>query len=252
MRRYADLVVASVAAVAICAAILALSPSGLLRAALALPLVLVLPGFALMAALRPGAGIDASARLAMTLGLSLAAAVLVGLILNASGIGFGARAWAIALGAVTLAGCALATGRRRALDGTLVSLARPSTTGVVFALAAVVAVAAVVASGDSAREQRRAASFTQLSILPSPDGAGSYVIEVTSREPEGQRYVLGVLVDGQAVAGARRTFRLARGETRRLRTPAFGVDADAHIEATLFRSEAPLWPYRRVSLGAGP
>ena len=114
IRLPADLQVTAGAAV-VCALVL-LVPVAPVRVAGGLLLVLVLPGYALTAALLPRRSLGRPELALCALGLSLAVAALGGLLLNVAGH-LSRPAWDILLTAVTIACCAIA-GRRRTGDDT--------------------------------------------------------------------------------------------------------------------------------------
>jgi hypothetical protein len=74
----------------------------LLRAALTIPLVLFLPGFALVSALFPSLVVPSVERILMAIGGSIAMAVLLGLVLGISPLGFAVAGWAGVLVTLTL------------------------------------------------------------------------------------------------------------------------------------------------------
>lgn len=86
-----------------------------LRVLFALPLVLVLPGYALAEALWPKRMfLTRSERVLFALGLSLLAAIIGGLTLHAGGWGLYPNTWALFLGGLTLVGSMVALLRRDA------------------------------------------------------------------------------------------------------------------------------------------
>jgi hypothetical protein len=111
IRLPADLQVTAAAAV-VCALAL-LAPLAPVRVTAGLLLVLVLPGYALTAALLPRRSLGRPELALCALGLSLAVAALGGLLLNFAGH-LSRPAWDILLVAVTVGGCAIA--RRRGLS----------------------------------------------------------------------------------------------------------------------------------------
>jgi hypothetical protein len=113
IRLPADLQVTAGAAVVCALALLAPIPP--VRVTAGLLLVLVLPGYALTAALLPRRSLGRPELALCVLGLSLAVAALGGLLLNFAGH-LSRPAWDILLTAVTVGGCAIA-GRRRTADG---------------------------------------------------------------------------------------------------------------------------------------
>src|SRR5215216_7668614 len=107
-----DLIVCSaLAAVAMTQALLA-PDVGAARALLGLPLVLFAPGYAIVAAAFPSSRLGRIERLLFSLGASLAAAALAGLLLHWTALGLRPAAWAVALGNLTLVACLVALIRR--------------------------------------------------------------------------------------------------------------------------------------------
>ena len=80
---------------------------------LTLPLVLVLPGYALTTAIFPKRELGGPEHFIFSLGLSIVIVILSGLILNFIPFGLHVSSWAITLSAITLAACAVALVRRR-------------------------------------------------------------------------------------------------------------------------------------------
>src|SRR5438067_5670942 len=111
--RSADIFV--VAAITLVATVLALlvPPDIVFIRILTLPLVLVLPGYALTSALFPGRSLGVPERLVFSLSLSLAIAILGGLALNLTPWGLGTDSWAVLVASITLVACAVALIRRR-------------------------------------------------------------------------------------------------------------------------------------------
>jgi len=114
IRLPADLQVTASAAVVCALALLAPLPP--VRVSAGLLLVLVLPGYALTAALLPRRSLGRPELALCVLGLSLAVAALGGLLLNFAGH-LSRPSWDSLLSVVTVGCCAIA-GRRRTTDGT--------------------------------------------------------------------------------------------------------------------------------------
>ncbi len=79
---------------------------------LTIPLVLALPGYALLTGLFPYPELDRPTRLLLSVSLSITLTILIGLILNRLPLGLGPGSWAIALWFTTIAGCMIALMRR--------------------------------------------------------------------------------------------------------------------------------------------
>src|SRR6476659_3163176 len=111
-RKAFDLVICSaLASMAMTLALLA-PEIGVLRALVGLPLVLLVPGYAIVAAAFPAGRLGTIERLLFSLGASLAVGALAGLLLHWTELGLRPAAWAVALGNLTLVSSLLALARR--------------------------------------------------------------------------------------------------------------------------------------------
>ncbi len=251
MRKNLDLLVTAVVALAGTATVL-LVDGGVVRGAGGVLLVLMLPGYSLQAALVPARGLESSARLALTLGLSIALAVLAGLVLDVTGIGFGAVEWAAALCVLTVAGCLAAALRRRRAAATVLTGPRVTVPSwkvlVPFLVAGLLAASAVVVSRESALNQERGDRFTQLSLLPVEGHPGAYFAEVSNREHRRRVYVLRAFA-GSTPVGPDRTLRLDPGKTRRVKLSEPRGNLGNRFEARLSLATSPDRVYRRVFTG---
>ena len=106
------LVVAVIALIAITLAFV-VPPDDVPVRILTLPLVLVLPGYALTAAMFPKRAFGIPERLVFSLSLSLIIVILGGLALNIMPFGLRASSWAVLLGVITLGAIGVALARRR-------------------------------------------------------------------------------------------------------------------------------------------
>lgn len=79
---------------------------------LTIPLVLVLPGYAMLTALFPHPELDRPTRLLLSVSLSVTLTVLIGLVINRLPLGLRTGPWAITLWFVTIAGAIIALLRR--------------------------------------------------------------------------------------------------------------------------------------------
>jgi hypothetical protein len=105
------LAVIAVTLLALVAGLISRGPNPVLTA-VTLPLVLFLPGYALIALILPYGHLGFPERIALGLGVSIAIAALGGLLLNALHVPLGATSWRLALAAFTLALALLALWRR--------------------------------------------------------------------------------------------------------------------------------------------
>src|SRR5436190_734931 len=85
----------------------------LLRLLIALPMVVIVPGYALMAATLPGPSLSGVERLVLSIGTSMAMTVLGGLFLNVTPWGLQPVTWVCLLSGLTMAAAAAAIKRRR-------------------------------------------------------------------------------------------------------------------------------------------
>ncbi len=94
MDKYIDLAVVSLYALAASALAIFVGPTGAPALVIQAPVVLLLPGYALISAALPVTTLDRLERLTLSLGLSLAVTILGGLALNLVA-GLGTRSWSL-------------------------------------------------------------------------------------------------------------------------------------------------------------
>ena len=179
-RRSPDLVLV-VAVTLVSLLLVAIPIEGLVKAILLAPFVLIVPGYALAAAMFPPGRLPAVERFVYSIVLSVAVATIGGLAWQAP-FPLGEASWTAILTVTTLAGCLVAWRRRKALyrakgrfrpvaaDAPAASLKLPKVgvpTALAFLLAAVIAAGAVAES-----------HFTTLWIVPASEhGAAEVGIE---------------------------------------------------------------------------
>ena len=209
---------------------------------LGLPLALALPGYALLAAGSPGGSLGPAERLGLSVGASIATCALGGLVLDASPWGLHGASWALLLGGVTLAGCAVAAARRRNITPAKPSpreRARPLDAAL-FGLAALITAAALLVAMRGAAATPDA-GFTQLWMLPADNRVR---IGIQSMEEEPASYDLELLA-GNRVARRWSAIELQPGEHWEAQQ---ALPAGRPIEARLYRHGEPGALYRRVTL----
>ncbi len=245
MRGHGDLRLAAAAAL-LCALLALLIPVDGIALVFAMPLALVLPGYAITAAAFARRPLAWAQFLLLSIALSLAVLVLGSLLLNYLG-GIHPLSWAILLVLVVLASCRAAA-LRRGKAGKGPSWPRPRLRRLEIAMvlggAAAVVVAIVLSS--SAVPVGDAIGYTQLWILPQAGSEGQEVqVGVRSQQQASTNFDLRVRIGGDALV--RRSFRLAPGETRlfKLRAPP-GSEGTVAVIATLLRHNRPFSVYRRV------
>jgi hypothetical protein len=179
-----DLVLAiTVALAALVAALLNLPP--ILRLILAVPLVLFLPGYALVSALFAMAPIPTVEKLVISIGSSIALGILVGFGLAWPAIGLGPLSWTIALAGMTIVGSIIAWIRRPAGQAGPVrgpSLRRSE--GILLAIAAVALVGIFVGTRVIASGQETPPP-AQLWMIAADDGATDVNLGVRADTPGG-------------------------------------------------------------------
>jgi uncharacterized membrane protein len=189
--RWGDLaIVAGLAVLALGAAVI--EPEfPLLRPALGLALVLVLPGYAITAAIFPDRAPEVPQRLLFTVAISLAVTILGGYLLNLTPRGLQTGTWAVLLSSVTVAGGAVALVRRLgyATRTSTGSTAPPVNLGgsrwLLLGLAAVIAAGAlwIAQIGATAASTAR---FTQLWILPGGEPGKYAEVHIGLSNQEGR------------------------------------------------------------------
>jgi uncharacterized membrane protein len=238
----------AVAAAAACALLVILLPWEGARMVAAVPLALLLPGYAITAASFAGRAVEASMTLLLSIALSLSALTIASLLLHPFD-GLRRVPWALLLAAVVLAGCVVAARRRGGSSSLAVLRRRPRLrpldaallAGAVLALGATAAISATTLPAD------KAASYTRLWMLPYENrDHGGMRIGVVSQERKPHNFVLELRV------GKRRhytSFFLEPGQARLLRRRFEPPPADRtkHVVAILYRGNGVGTPYRRVN-----
>ncbi len=236
--------------------------SPVLRLLLGLPLALVLPGYALTAALFPQRTLDGSNRTLFTLSLSLGTTILCGLVLNHHPGGYGPSHVAVALSDVALGGSLVAFVRRRissarATQGEPTLMPQPGATGrlrlsigqgLLFGLAIMVIAGALLLARSEA------------ALRPAPDVIQLWMLPVDDTAPP--RLRVGVNSVGLAAGDFR--LQIERGGYIIHDWPSLSITAGQRweetltiqgrqpgsgpFEARLYRAEEPDTVYRRVAL----
>lgn len=221
------------------------------RLVFGLPLALILPGYALTAALFSGSTPGLPERLTLMLGIGLSNLVIAGLVLNATPWGLRPETWAVALAAETLTATIVAVIRRR---GTAVEPVHARLDGIspqqwsTFGLAALAVTAALLIARSGALTPQ-GTGFTQLWMLPRMNANPNEVqIGITSQERSTLTYRLEL--DSGTKVQSTWTFTLAPGKSWQTTAPVNLTPGGARTAAVLFRLDAPDLPYRRVALAA--
>jgi hypothetical protein len=223
--------------------VLVLPDAAALRVAFGVPLVLVVPGYALAAAVFAGDPPERAALVMWTIALSVAACILVTLALDVAGVRLTGVAFACALAGTTAAGAAAAALRRR-------GAAAPRLGRVPLRWAAVIAVAAAVFAGLFAALRQplpntAVPGYTQLSGLRSPDGG--IRLKVTSAEQARARFRLSVTTGERTLRAV--TLDLRPGQSWTGRAGSRSTTRARDVEVRLTRADAATdRAYRRLIL----
>lgn len=240
---------------ALLGAIVALAPVGTVVSSLALlPMVFVVPGYALAAALFLPGTIPAAERTVYTVVLSVAATALSGVAVQLV-LPLGEAVWVVTLLLVTVAASAVALVRRGPVARSQRPRPRlprigagPASTLIV---AMVLAIWAISISSEGAREERDEVQFTELWVLPQePEetGGDEGEVEIGVVNHEGARAAFEVQVTlGRAVLDEWRV-PLADDGRWEATLPAPTVSAEEPLRVTLFKDGAV---HRRAFLRSG-
>lgn len=228
------------------------SHSSVIGGILALPLVLVLPGYTLTEALFHQRSLDASHRLVYSLGLSLVIDILSGLILNLLPIGLQEISWAMLLGLLTVAFSLLVAylrfRRKVPMEETQQPKFRFTIYGsILFGLAIIPAFLAILYSAIGVAQQPHP-GFTQLWTLSQVNVGKSCAVRlgVRSFESTSVTYLISMTMNGVEVA-TWPSFALASGgEWDRLVPLTPKTAGSVYVEVQLYRLDRPQTVYRKV------
>jgi uncharacterized membrane protein len=235
MRR--DLALTS--ALAIAALVVALLPAATwLSAALLLPLVLVLPGYALAAGLFAPHTVGRIERAIYAVTLSIALVAVGGLLIQLV-LGLGRDLWVVFLVAVTL-GATLRAHRQYPVEPLgwpeRLPLALPVAV-IAFAVAALIAALAVASAGDGLREAQAKIHFTDFWLVPAGTVAPSgEELEVGLRSHEGRPARYSLQLSREERVFFSRSVSLRAGETWKQPFVVTKAPRGVPVVATLIRN----------------
>jgi uncharacterized membrane protein len=224
--------------------LVALPLDGAVLALLLFPAVLVLPGYALVAAMFPAPSLSRGERLAYAFAASVGAAALGGLAWQLF-FDLGPFVWASILTAITLAACEVARRRRAGLKDAAKRrrLPRLDAPTAIAAILAVGFAAIAVRSATAGEEEQRAEShFSALWIVPK-GGTGNVEVGVVNHQGAVHAYRLLVTADGRRLRDRER--RLGSRARVSVLLAAAEIPPGARLIATLYRDGAV---YRRAEL----
>ena len=244
--------VALVAALAVVACLVcAALPAGLavVRVPLALPLVLVLPGYASVAALFAPGALRGGERIVLSLALSIAAAILSGLAVDGAGLKLTAQPWIDILGVITLAASAVAIRRGHVRELELPRLRLRVHEALALGATAILLAAAAAIGFTPLAPPAQTHGTAGFGLLEAPHGRPAVCVSVINEQFHTASYRVVVTVAGRP-ARTLTAARLAPGVTwRRLVAVGPGLP---HVNATLYRASAPTRAYRRTSITTWP
>jgi uncharacterized membrane protein len=239
--------------------LMAVPVDGLVKGIVLVPMVMLLPGYAVTAAMFPFPTLGRAERLVYVVSIGVSAAVLSGLIWQLA-FGLGRFAWAFLLTTVVLSGCAIARHRRASAPiqdkafspsrGTDRGLARmpkldvPTAIGVLVALG--LAIAAIAVASDGLREERAESHFSAL--WAAAVGAAPKAVEIGVWNHQGavHEYRLDVRSAGRTLR--RWQGRLGSHAQKQLVLSPATFPSGARLVVSLYRDGSL---YRRTELQTG-
>src|SRR6266849_1381889 len=279
-----DILVIIVITIVAVALVFVMPPDSVPGRILTLPLVLVLPGYALMASVFSTRSLGTVECLVFSLVLSVVIVVLGGLVLNWTPFGLRASSWSLLLGSITLGACAVALARRRGLRtchaertrsisalfrtyhaermrsiSALYGLLRIKGVGLTFRQGLLLGMAVVIICGAIAISNIGAAQqpfpgFTQLWILPAGGANPKNAVRlgVSNMESTAMEYSLAVNVDGKVVKlWPSIDLKPSEKWETTLMLPQTAHIGAVRVEVVLYRTNAPATIYRHVVLWLG-
>lgn len=226
-----------------------------------IPLVLLYPGYALIAALFPYSGLDRPSRALLCVSLSVTLTILTGFIVNRLPLGLYAGSWAISLWFVTIAACIVAFLRRlfapasqQALNQSLAEQCQniriPIQQLALVGGAILLCIAGLVLAQYEAQRQPPA-NTVQLWLLPMPQaGKATLRLGLDSIGSASGRFKVMLMRDGVAL----KQWELNISPGERWETVVElqpGIIPQA-IDAQLYRTDEPGKLYRNVRFWLQP
>jgi hypothetical protein len=242
MRVSGSVVVASIAV--IFASVLAASElPTLLQTTLALPLVLVLPGYAGARAIFAGAKLAGAELAVMSVALSIATVVVGGFLLWGAGVGLGRPAWAGLLGGTTLM-AAIVWNRRGDASVVATRPFRVSRREIVIVLLVLAVAGGSLGLARKALPARGLEGYTAL--WADPRGSHRTIqVGVLSEQTKSISFWLDVRLDGRRVLGRRLVLQPGHSWQTTVRAPV--GTTPRRLVATLY-IPGNTSPYRRVDV----
>ncbi len=219
---------------------------------LALPLLFVLPGYTLTEALFHQRSLEASHRLILGLGLSLAIDIPGGFVLNVLPAGLQGISWSVFLGLLVTIFSLLVMKLRR---GAPINVQQPLRFRftiyefILFGLALTVAILSIQYSATSI-EQQPHPGFTQLWMLPSTQADNSCIVRlgVRSFESTSVMYRIEVTVNGAQINMWPSVTLAPQEEWDQLVSIDSKAIHNVYVEVKLYRLDRSAVVYRKVNL----
>jgi hypothetical protein len=245
VRGHRDLIMVSAGAV-VCALVAVLIPFEIVRIAAALPLAMILPGYAIITASFGSRDLASAKLLTLSVATSLMCLALASVLLNAFPFGLTTVSWAVLLVVVVVAASRTAALRReppgppRRRGGF-----RPSGGAVAMSILALVVALAALALAQRPLPAKNAVGYTALWMLPVDSREEAVQVGVLSNEMEQVGYELRV----ESAGGATKTYKVSldpgQERTFEIAVPRTGAKP-AQMIASLYRESRPGQLYRQV------
>jgi hypothetical protein len=220
----------------------------ILQAVVAIPLLLIVPGYALTFAIIPGPELSKLERFLYAIGLNLAVIILGGLALYFTPWGLQKTSWALMLGVITVLVSVIGIWRRRQAPISEASLGHfhlPLRHVLLLGLA-IVMIGIAFKLTLTPQSLSNIQGYTSLSIRTvSTSQPDTLLVEIHSQELEATRYILKLTYNGQ-LNQEWSDINLAPGKLwqQSITLPA----GQGLVEAVLSLSSSPDVIYRRVSI----
>jgi uncharacterized membrane protein len=218
---------------------------------LALPLVFVLPGYALTEALFHQRSLETAHHLVFSLALSLAVVILSGFILNLFPTGLHALSWTLFLGLLTVVFSLIANLRRKEQSNGVQPLRFNFSISafILFEVATIVTILAILYSAVGVAQQRQP-GFTQLWIQPTAQSGSSCAIRigVSSFESTLVTYRIIMTMNSTQIATWSSVALVPREQWEQIEPVNPGTSGNTFVEVRLYRLDKPQTVYQKVDL----
>jgi hypothetical protein len=251
--RWSKLTIVAMATFAAVGTVVVLSGETGMTTLVGIPLVLILPGYALTMALFGSHLFSRIERLVTSIGLSIAIVALTAFLLNQVPDGMSTTTWAVSLGLVTLGSCMVAALRQP--EGSEKNKITPPNgyrlsfrSGLWFGSTTLVTVTAIVTAYLAANSQLYP-DFTQLWIVPSHNTTSPHIeLGLHSGEAAPTHYHLELRIGSRLIENWL-FISLRPGETwRTIVDLPPEMRQTQTIEARLYKTNSPTTIYRHVRL----